>query len=62
MNYFTLINVRSNAWIGAQNCTEDITFQNGKVYVMTAKASGDSAKPITWEVTEKDVDEVYDVE
>ena len=58
----TTLNVRSVAWTGAQSCTETVTFEKGKVYVVTATANtGDDSttKPVKWTVTEKTASEFY---
>lgn len=58
----TGLSVRSVAWSGAQNCTESITFEKGKVYIVTANANTGEDKatnPVKWTVTEKTASDFY---
>ena len=56
------LNVRSVSWTGSQSCTENVTLEKGKVYIVKADANtGDDkeTKPVTWTVTEKTASEFY---
>ena len=58
----TSLGVRSVAWNGNQSCTESVSFEKGKVYVvtLTANTGDDSAtKPVKWAVSEKAAEEFY---
>lgn len=56
----TSLGIRSTAWDGLQSCTEDITFEKGKVYLVTLKNLGTDETPVfEWVVTEKNAIEVY---
>ncbi len=58
----TTLNVRSTAWTGAQNCTESITLEKGKVYIVTVEANKEDDKetnPVVWSVTTNSADEFY---
>ncbi|MCR5126191.1 MAG: hypothetical protein K6B43_13525 [Treponema sp.] len=60
----TSLNVRSVSWNGAQSCTQNVTFQKGKVYVVTATPNTDSTtsatNPVSWNVVEKTASEFYE--
>lgn len=54
------ITARSVAWSGEQKCTENVTMNKGKVYVITAtENSAPGAAPITWKVEEKPASDYY---
>jgi hypothetical protein len=60
------ITARSVSWTDVQTCTESLTMNKGKVYVIEIKADdtygatgSTSTSPITWSVTEKDASEYY---
>ncbi len=58
----TTLGVRSVAWNGEQKCTEAITFEKGKVYVVTVTANtGDDKEtnPVLWKVAEKSAESFY---
>ena len=58
----TAISVRSVAWTNKQSCTENVTFEKGKVYVIKISANtGDDKEtnPVTWTVEEKTATDFY---
>jgi hypothetical protein len=61
----TGLKIRSTAWDGAKECTENVTFQKGKVYVVNVSKNTSTeagASPVIWTVTETDASKVYDAE
>lgn len=61
------ITVRSTAWTGSIACTESVTMNKGKVYVIKIEddknygtQGSTSASPIKWTVTEKEATDYYD--
>ena len=56
------LNVRSVAWNGSQACSESVTFEKGKVYVITASVNNGTdkkTKPVAWTVSEKKAEIFY---
>lgn len=56
------LSVRSVAWSGAQTCTESVSFENGKVYIVTVDANtgeDKSTNPVKWTVSEKTASDFY---
>ena len=56
------VGIRSVAWAqGLIKCTEDVTFEKGKVYVITVtnNTAENATSPVVWTVIEKAASEVY---
>ena len=59
------IKIRSTAWTSAIDCTENMTLEKGKVYVITVGKNTSTeagASPVTWTVAQKEASEIYDTE
>lgn len=58
----TSLNIRSVAWNGSQTCSKSVSFENGKVYVVTAAINTGKDKktnPLVWTVSEKSAETFY---
>ncbi len=58
----TALNIRSVAWQGNPTCTENVTFEAGKVYIVKVQANTGADKetnPVIWTVETKGAEQFY---
>lgn len=58
----TALKIRSVAWTGTPTCTENVTFEAGKVYIVKVDANTEADKetnPVIWTVETKGAEQFY---